>query len=150
MPEKKYLVERIYRIRQQSGGLELSLKWPLPEGRSGTPAFLSLSLMGYASGKLRSVRVDIPGNRIPTLLTLKNLPPADTDVFRCQGSTGKEQLWFFNLSFLGEELRKPWEFRIQLAEGENDLLLTEPISFRVSQSTLQNLLKTLEQHALPR
>ena len=147
MRERRYLKQRVYRVKQKLGGLEVSLKWALPEGKEGTPAFLSFRLAGTADGKVRAAQVDLDGSCIPEFLALEELLkgelPTVDPVLRLSGSAGTGQLRWLELSFLGEGLLKPWEFRLFTAEGEGDLILSEPIRVRVSGRTLGNLVEAV-------
>lgn len=137
MTEKKYLRERVYRVKQKLGGLEVFLKWPLPAGKAGTPEFLSFRLAGAVDGRMRAIQVDLPGSCLPVWRDLDR--EGKPRKLRFRGTSGTGQLWFLELSFLGEVLRKPWEFRVYTAEGETELTLSEPIRVRVSEQTLKNL-----------
>lgn len=146
MTEKRYLRERIYLIRKKLGDLEISLRWPLPAGKSTGPECLSVQVTGRTEGGLRSGRVDIPVERIPELLALEKSLEAEPPTglaFRFQGDFGGEKLWLLELHFLGERLQKPWEFRVYTAEGSGELLLSEPIRFRISRRTMGNLLSAV-------
>lgn len=148
MRERRYLKQRVYRVKQKLGGLEIFLKWSLPEGKEGTPAFLSFRLAGTADGKVRAAQVDLPVSclsdweSLGEKLQTAELPTSDP-VLRYSGVSGNGKLWWLELSFLGEGLLKPWEFRLFTAEGEGDLILSEPIRVRVSAGTLGNLVEVV-------
>ena len=144
MTEKRYLRERVYLVRQKLGGLEVSLKWPLPEGKKGAPEFLSFRLMGRGQGKLRAAHADLPAGCISAWLALKEQLQAgklpENPVLSFQGTAGADRLWFLELHFLGESFLKPWEFCLSTAEGTGELVLSEPIRVRISGQTMGNLL----------
>lgn len=146
MRERRYLKQRVYRVKQKLGGLEVSLKWSLPEEKEGTPAFLSFRLAGTVDGRVRAAQVDLPGRCIPEFLALgallKGGVSAGETVFGGSGAGCAEVRWL-EVVFLGEEFLKPWEFRLFTAEGEGDLILSEPIRVRVSGRTLGNLVEVV-------
>ena len=147
MAEKRYLKKRVYKVEQKLGGLEVFLKWPLPEGKKSQPEFLTFRLAGTAEGRMKVSQVDLPAECIPEWLALKEkLPLGDfpeNPALSFQGTAGADKLWFLELHFLGESLRKPWEFRLSTAEGTEELTLSEPIRVRVSGRTLGNLIEKL-------
>ena len=145
---ERYLRERVYRVKQKLGGLEVSLKWSLPEGKEGTPAFLSFRLVGTVDGRVKAAQVDLPVSCLPNWKSLgEKLQagelPSGGPVLRHSGVSGNGKLWWLELGFLGEGLLKPWEFRLFTAEGEGDLILSEPIRVRVSGRTLGNLIEAV-------
>lgn len=145
---ERYLKERVYRVKQKLGGLEVFLKWSMRAGKEGGPAFLSFRLAGTVDGKLRAAQADLPASCLPDWESLgeklrEGKVPLGDPVLRYSGVSGNGKLWWLELSFLGEGLLKPWEFRLYTAEGESDLLLSEPIRVRVSAGTLWNLVEAV-------
>ena len=148
MNKKRYLKKRVYRVKQKLGGMEVYLKWCLPEGKEGTPNFISFRLAGTVNGKLRAAQADLPAECIPDWIELGE--KLQTEEFSAAGLTlgyagnaVSGQLWWLELSCLEGELRKPWEFRLYTAAGNEELTLSEPIRVQVSEQTLRNLVRSL-------
>lgn len=147
MTEKRYLRERVYRVEQKLGGMELWLRWPLPEGKEGLPEYLSIRLAGVVNGKRKVMQATLPQSCIPELLKLETQLklqeiPEKTHL-RFQGSSGADRLWFLEISYLAQGFLKPWEFRLYTAEGIDDLILSPPIRVQISTKTLENMLSAL-------
>ena len=151
MNKKRYLREKVYRVAQKLGGLELWLIWPLPEGKTVLPEYLSLRLAGVVEGKRKATQATLPRSCIPELLSLEVQPEGISErlQLRFQGSAGENSVWFLEISYLGQAFFKPWEFRLYTAEGIEDLILSPPIRVQISTKTLKNLLSALRAHWMP-